>query len=54
MNYRELKEKHQLEINDFTKKYMVYALNKDQLTEGLKEKGFKASDMVQIMGGVFY
>ena len=53
MNYRTLKEKHQKEINNFTKKYMIYALNKDQLTEGLKEKGFKASDMVQIMGGGF-
>lgn len=44
MTYREMKERHQAEVNDFLHKFAFFAFNDDQAKEGLAKLGIKKKD----------
>ena len=41
MTYREMKERHQAEVNDFLHQFAFFAFNDDQAKEGLAKLGIK-------------
>ena len=53
MDYRELKDKLTEEHNEFSKKYLVIAFDRDTFEAELNKKGFNEADMVNVFSGVY-
>lgn len=48
MKYRELKEKHQSEFNEFSRQNMFYAFSNEQFDKGMRELGLEPSETNKI------